>query len=62
MKYLQLFYGGSISKNDLMYIIKYLDSNKAGFINYNEIQMFLYNNTNITDIIYDSRKCLMPVV
>ena len=43
MKYLQLFYGGSISKNDLMYIIKYLDSNKAGFINYNEIQMFLYN-------------------
>ena len=43
MKYLELFYGESISKNDLMFIIKYLDSNKAGFINYNQIQMFLYN-------------------
>ena len=43
MKYLQMFYGGSVAKNDLMYIIKNIDSNKVGFINYNQIQMFLYN-------------------
>ena len=43
MKYLQKFYGGIMAKNDLMYIIKNLDDNKKGFINYNQIQMFLYN-------------------
>ena len=32
-----------IPKTDLMKIIKYLDTNKCGFINYNQIQMFLYN-------------------
>ena len=43
IKYLQIFYGGSVSKNDLIYIIKNLDINKVGFINYNQLQMFLYN-------------------
>ena len=43
MKYLQIFYGGIMAKNDLMHIIKNLDDNKKGFINYNQIQMFLYN-------------------
>jgi hypothetical protein len=43
MKYLQIFYGGNISKKDLMVIIKYIDMNKLGFTNYNQMQMFLYN-------------------
>ena len=43
MKYLQIYYGNSISKNDLMYIIKSMDAKKVGFINYNQMQMFLYN-------------------
>ena len=40
--YLETFYK-NIPKNDLMQIVKYLDTNKFGFINYNQIQMFLYN-------------------
>ena len=40
--YLQNFYK-NIPRNDLIQIIKYLDTNKFGFINYNQIQMFLYN-------------------
>ena len=43
MKYLQNFYGNGIAKSDLMYLIKNMDNNKVGFINYNQIQMFLYN-------------------
>ena len=44
--YLQIFYK-NISKNDLMKLIKYLDSNKYGFINYTQMQMFLYDFSDI---------------
>ena len=40
--YLQNFYK-NIPKNKLMMIINQLDTNKYGYINYNQIQMFLYN-------------------
>ena len=40
--YLQNFYK-NIPKNKLMMIINQLDTNKCGYINYNQIQMFLYN-------------------
>ena len=43
VKYFQIFYGNSIAKTDLMIIIKYIDFNKVGYINYNQIQMFLYD-------------------
>jgi hypothetical protein len=40
--YLQDFYK-NIPKNELMKIVKHLDSNRYGYINYNQIQMFLYD-------------------
>ena len=40
--YLQNFYK-NIPKNDLMKIIKHLDTYKLGYIDYTQIQMFLYN-------------------
>ena len=40
--YLQSYYR-NIPKNDLMKIIKHLDNNKIGYINYSQIQMFLYD-------------------
>ena len=44
--YLQDFYK-NIPKNELMKIIKHLDNNRYGYINYNQIQMFLYNFSTI---------------
>ena len=44
--YLQDFYK-NIPKNELMKIIKILDSNKYGYVNYNQIQMFLYNFSSV---------------
>ena len=43
VKYFQIFYGNSIAKTDLMLLVKYIDYNKLGYINYNQIQMFLYD-------------------
>ena len=40
--YLQEFYK-NIPKSELMKIVKHLDSNRYGYINYNQIQMFLYD-------------------
>ena len=41
IKYLNKFYNGSISKNDLMNIVFFIDERKIGIINYELIQLFI---------------------
>ena len=48
IRYLNEFYNGSISKNDLLFIVFFIDKEKVGIINYEKIQLFLndYCKTN----------------
>ena len=50
IKYLSIFYNESISKNDLMNIVFFIDERKIGVVNYEQIQLFLNKYCKIYSI------------
>ena len=47
IKYINNFYNNSIPKKELMKIISCIDEDQIGVVNYSQLQLFLYNYSNI---------------